>query len=73
MIVHILSPMFINSNNLQVYTEATNSYLQEWMRSTANDSTLTYQINYSYTTGTNRGSGMVDTRLNGKVIINKDL
>ena len=35
------------------------------MRSTAAASTLTHQINYSYTTGTNRGSGMVDTRLNG--------
>ena len=61
------SPFFINTdNNLQVYTEATfEGYLQEWMRSTAAASTLTHQINYSYTTGTNRGSGMVDTRLNG--------
>ena len=61
------SPFFINAdNNLQVFTEATfEGYLQEWMRSTAAASTRTHQINYSYTTGTNRGSGMVDTRLNG--------
>ena len=61
------NPFFINTdNNLQEYTEANfEVYLQEWMRSTAAASTRTHQINYTYTTGNNRGSGMVDTRLNG--------
>ena len=61
------NPFFINTDNhIQEYTEATfEGLLQEWMRYTAASSTRTHQINYSYTTGTNRGSGMVDTRLNG--------
>ena len=61
------NPFFINTdNNIQEYTEATfEGLLQEWMRYTAASSTRTHQINYSYTTGTNRGTGMVDTKLNG--------
>ena len=60
-------PMTIDaSNNLQVYPEATfESLMQEWIRYTAASSTDGYSINYSYSTGTNRGSGMADTRLNG--------
>ena len=53
-------------NNLQEYPEADfESLLQEWIRYTAASSTDGYSINYSYSTGTNRGSGMADTRLNG--------
>ena len=53
-------------NNLQEYPEADfESLLQEWIRYTAASSSDGYSINYSYGTGTNRGSGMADTRLNG--------
>lgn len=60
-------PFFINAdNNIQIYAEATfESLLQEWMRYTAASSTDGYSISYSYTTGTNRGTGMTDTKLNG--------
>ena len=61
-------PVFIRNadNNLQEYPEADfESLLQEWIRYTAASSTDGYSINYSYSTGTNRGSGMADTRLNG--------
>ena len=54
------------SNNLQTYPEATfESLIQEWIRYTAVSSTDGYSISYSYSTGTNRGSGMTDTRLDG--------
>ena len=60
-------PFFINAdNNIQIYAEATfESLLQEWMRYTAASSTDGYSISYSYTTGTNRGTGMTDTKLDG--------
>jgi hypothetical protein len=54
------------SNNLQTYPEATfESLIQEWIRYTAVSSTDGYSLSYSYSTGTNRGSGMTDTRLDG--------
>ena len=60
-------PFFINAdNNIQIYPEATfESLLQEWIRHTAAASTDGYRLSYSYTTGTNRGTGMTDTRLDG--------
>ena len=50
----------------QSYTEANfKTYLKEWMKKTAADSSDGFKIAYSYTTGTNRGSGMADTILSG--------
>jgi len=61
------SPMFVRSDNsLQIFPNATfESLVQEWIRYTAASSTDGYRIRYSYTSGTNRGSGMTDTILNG--------
>ena len=61
------TPILVDaSNNLQTYPEATfESLIQEWVRYTAASSADGYSLSYSYTTGTNRGSGMGDTRLNG--------
>ena len=61
------TPMLVDaSNNLQTYPEATfESLIQEWVRYTAASSTDGYALSYSYTSGTNRGTGMGDTRLNG--------
>ena len=60
-------PLLIDSSDqLQTYPEATfESLTQEWIRYTAASSTDGYSISYSYSSGTNRGSGMGDTRLNG--------
>ena len=61
-------PLYIRSsdNNLQSYTEANlKTYLKGWMKKTAADSSDGFKIAYSYTTGTNRGSGMADTILTG--------
>ena len=60
-------PIFIDgSNNLQTYPESTfESLIQEWIKHTAVSSSDGYSISYGYSTGTNRGSGMTDTRLNG--------
>ena len=60
-------PLLIDSSDqLQTYPEATfESLTQEWIRYTAASSTDGYSISYSFSTGTNRGSGMGDTRLNG--------
>ncbi len=60
-------PMFLTaSHDIQEYSTASwGSLIQEWIRYTAAQSTEGYQINYSYTSGTNRGTGMGDTRLNG--------
>ena len=61
------TPLFVEgSNNLQEYATATfEALLKEWIRYIAVSSTEGYKIVYSYTSGTNRGSGMSDTRLNG--------
>ena len=64
------APFFINaSNHLQEFDTTTfNSLLQEWIRYTAASSTDGYAISYSIGTsgsGNTRGSGIVDTRLNG--------
>ena len=61
-------PLFLRQadNDLQTYNETTlGTYLQEWMKKTAAESGDGYKIAYSYTTGTNRGSGMSDTILSG--------
>ena len=61
------APVYIRSdNNLQTFTDtAFNTLLQNFVRYEAASSSDTYRIRYSYSTGTNRGSGMTDTRLNG--------
>ena len=61
------TPMLIDgSNNIQIYPEATfESLMQEWVRYTAASSTDGYALSYSYSTGSNRGSGMADTKLDG--------
>ncbi len=64
------SPFFINaSNHLQEFDTTTfNTLLQEWIRYTAASSTDGYAISYSIGTsgsGNTRGSGIVDTKLNG--------
>ena len=63
----ITLPMFIrNDDDLQVYPEATfKSLVQGWIRQTAANSTDGFKLRYDFITGTNRGSGMVDQRLNG--------
>ena len=54
------------SNNIQTYPEATfESLMQEWVRYTAASSADGYALSYSYSTGSNRGSGMADTKLDG--------
>ena len=61
-------PLYIKQadSNLQNYTTATfETYLKGWMKKTAADSSDGFKISYSYTTGTNRGSGMADTILTG--------
>ncbi len=61
------TPIFIDSSNdFQTYDSTNfNSLTQEWIRYTAASSADGYKITYSYTAGTNRGSGMGDSRLNG--------
>jgi len=63
-------PFYINAgNNLQEYDTSTfQTLLQEWIRYTAASSTEGYAISYSLGTsgsGNTRGSGIVDTKLNG--------
>ena len=62
------SPVFIRSDDqIQIYPTATfQSLLQEWIRYTAASSSDGYAISYNINgTGTNRGSGIIDQRLNG--------
>ena len=64
------SPVKIDgSSNLQEYPAATfNALLQDWIRYTAASSTDGYSISYNVGatgSGSTRGSGMADTRLNG--------
>ena len=61
------TPMLLDgSNNIQIYPEATfESLMQEWVRYTAASSADGYALSYSYSTGSNRGSGMADTKLDG--------
>ena len=55
-----------SDNDLQEYSETDfETLLSSWIRQTAANSADGYSLRYSYTTGTNRGSGMVDGRLNG--------
>ena len=61
-------PLYIRQadNDLQSYSDANfKLYLQQWMKKTAAESGDGFKIAYSYTTGTNRGSGMADTILSG--------
>ncbi len=61
-------PLYIRSadDDLQSYTDTNfKTYLKEWMKKTAADSSDGFKIAYSYTIGLNRGSGMADTILTG--------
>ena len=65
---NLKTPLYINGDNdLQQYAEADfDTLYQNWMREIASEDTSgTYRISYSYSSGTNKGSGMADTRLNG--------
>ena len=68
--VAYINPFYINAvNNLQEFAPATfKSLFQSWLQQTAGASTDGYKITYSLGTsgsGTTKGSGMSDTRLNG--------
>jgi len=61
-------PLFLNSDgNLQTYDTATfKGYLRGWIRETASEGTGNHRIKYVYSdSGTQRGTGMVNTILNG--------
>ena len=63
-------PLFIDSNNnIREYTaSAFNTLIQGWIRYTAASSSDGYAISYNIGasgSGNNRGSGIVDTKLNG--------
>ena len=65
---NLKTPLYIDSgNNLSQYAEGTfDTLFQDWMREIASEDTSgTYRISYSWSSGTNRGTGMADTRLNG--------
>ncbi len=65
---NLKTPLYINGDNdLQQYAEGTfDTLFQDWMREIASEDTSgTYRISYSFSSGTNRGTGMADTRLNG--------
>ena len=61
------SPLYVTGgNDLQDYTEvAFETLLASHIKYTAAASVDGYKITYSYTTGTNRGTGMADTILTG--------
>ena len=64
------APYFIDSNNnIKEYTDAAfQALLKEWMRYTAASSSDGYALSYNIGTsgsGNTRGTGMVDTKLNG--------
>ena len=61
------SPIYVTvGNDLQNYTEvAFETLLASHIKYTAAASANGFKITYSYTTGTNRGSGMADTILTG--------
>tara|TARA_B100000214_G_scaffold368839_1_gene340991 strand:- start:1249 stop:2178 length:930 start_codon:yes stop_codon:yes gene_type:complete len=61
------NPLFITGgNDLQEYTEGNfETLLADAIKYTAAASVDGYKITYSYTTGTNRGTGMTDTILTG--------
>ena len=61
------APMYVTGgNDLRNYTTPSfETLLADHIKYTAADSADGYKITYSYTTGTNRGSGMADTILTG--------
>ena len=60
-------PVYIaGDNHLQVYPEAAfESMIKDLIKDVARNSTNGYKIQYGYSSGNNRGTGMVDTRLDG--------
>ena len=65
---NLKTPLYINGDNdLQQFAEGTfDTLFQNWMREIASEDTSgTYRISFSFSSGTNRGTGMADTRLNG--------
>ena len=69
-VIALVLPAFLSTNNnIKQYTDAAfQSLLQEWMRYTAASSSDGYALSYNIGTsgsGNTRGTGMVDTKLNG--------
>ena len=65
---NLKTPLYINGDNdLQQFAEGTfDTLFQNWMREIASEDTSgTYRISYSWSSGNTRGTGMADTRLNG--------
>ena len=66
---NLKTPLYIDGdNNLREYDESTfDTLFQGWMREIASEDTSgSYRIYYNFNgSGTNRGTGMADTRLNG--------
>ena len=66
---NLKTPLYINGDNdLQQFAEGTfDTLFQGWMREIASEDTSgSYRIYYNFNgSGTNRGTGMADTRLNG--------
>ena len=65
---NLKTPLYINGDNdLQQYAEASfDALFKEWIKEIASEDTSgTYRIDYRWSSGNTRGSGMADTRLNG--------
>ena len=65
---YLKTPLYINGDNdLQQYAEASfDALFKEWIKEIASEDTSgTYRIDYRWSSGNTRGSGMADTRLNG--------
>jgi len=65
---NLKTPLYIDGdNNLRQYDESTwDALMLQWIREIASEDTSgTYRINYTWSAGNTRGSGMADTRLNG--------
>ena len=65
---NLKTPLYINGDyDLQQFPEASfDALFKEWIKEIASEDTSgTYRISYSWSSGTNRGTGMADTRLNG--------
>ena len=65
---NLKTPLYIKGDNdLQQYAEASfDALFKEWIKEIASEDTSgTYRIDYRWSSGNTRGSGMADTRLNG--------
>ena len=65
---NLKTPLYINGDyDLQQFPEASfDALFKEWIKEIASEDTSgTYRIDYRWSSGNTRGSGMADTRLNG--------